>query len=276
MDYDHAHESYSSYDACACDGSNCECVNDDSTTDTSGTECGDYSTSSCSGWDNPDFTAATQCCHCTGGGTTAYTIPDFLDHGTTAIGWCYSEWDDCYDPDTTGVSTHGGAWSFCAQKADAKGKSLVAGDVDHTLFCCQDACDCMAEGHGNGYEVITLDTITDLPTECAPTPAPTAALCTGEDYEHAGDIYSSYDVCACDGSDCACVNDDTTTDSWGFECGQYSTSACSGFDDDDFTAATQCCHCKDAAPAAVDDDDAAGKVGPAAIIAGTAILLLMA
>ena len=85
-------------------------------------------------------------------------------------------------------------------------------------------------------------------------------------------MWSSTDECACDGSDCACVNDDTTTDSWGYQCGQYSTTACSGYDDDDFTAATQCCHCK----MYVADDDAAGKVGMAAIIAGTAILLLMA
>jgi len=190
-DYDHGHSGYSDYDECACDGSDCVCVNDDSTADSWGTTCSDYTTSSCSGFDDGDFTAADQCCHC-GGGTTTFDIPDFTTHSDT-MGYCYSTWNELFAmEDTPGVSTIGGAWAFCAQQADAQGKTLVAMDVDGGAFYCQDACDCMADVETEYEAVITLASITTLPAECSSSSTYYYSY-YGNGYSYYGYGYGGYD-----------------------------------------------------------------------------------
>ena len=167
--------------------------------------------SSCGGYDDDDFVAGDMCCAC-GGGSTG-SSDDGGDDGSADDGGDDGSADDggdggeeCVNDDSVGDS-YG---DTCSSWYDAYPSSC--GGYDTEDFVAAELC-CACGGGSTG---------------------------SGDD---GGD-----DGSADDGGDGGgvCVNDDSTSDSYGDTCSSWYDaypSSCGGYDDDDFVAAEQCCAC---------------------------------
>ena len=151
---------------------------------------------------------------------------------------------------------------------------LSFAEADSDLIVATTDCESAPEGCGDGYwdcgdgECIPESYVCDGSSEFGNASWP--ADCTNgadETLESCCDSASYANVAECggssdDGGDDGCVNDDSTTDSWGDSCSSWydanespGSAGCTGaYDDDDFVAAEQCCVCQGDARESVNEN----------------------